>query len=242
MTGSCIVRHFNHFFPLDDGDEALLEEFERHPEPMRRHQHLWRINETACMLYTLKSGWAYAYRTSPRGEMKVLEVFLPGDIIGLHDFTFGHHLTGVRMLTDGFACAFPYQDILAACEQSRTLTAAFFADSARERAVMNERLTTLMHCSARMKLAHFIIEIRLRLAGVTPDLEQRFEFPFNQKILASLLGLTNVHVSRVLSELERDGLLSKQRRTLEIHDYDRLHEEAQFNDACLHPDMHRLCQ
>ncbi|MFC0269460.1 Crp/Fnr family transcriptional regulator [Kushneria aurantia] len=235
-----IVDNFVNMVALDDSERALLDDCEREPQIMRRHQYLWRFRDSARMLYTLQSGWAYAYRITLTGETKVVEVFTPGDIIGLRDFTFGHHLTDVRMMTDARVCPFPYAHILDACHRSRALTAAFFATASRDQALMTARVTTLMHCSARMKIAHFIVEMYLRLRHTNPQLGWRFDFPMNQKLMASLLGLTSVHVSRMMSEMARDGLVRKQRRVLEILDYDALYEEAQFDETYIQFDLGHL--
>lgn len=240
MSRGCIVDSFNSLIALEDHEKAILEEFERDPQPVKRHQSLWHFRDRTRMLYTLQSGWAYAYKISLMGEMKVVSVFTPGDIIGLRDFTFGRHLTDVRMMTDGHICAFPYQNILEACYRSRAMTAAFFATASRDEALMTERVTSLMHCSARMKIAHLIIEMYLRLKHTQPNLGYCFEFPMNQKLMASLLGLTSVHVSRMLSELQRDGLVRKQRRAIEILDYDGLYREAQFDDTYIQLDLSHL--
>lgn len=240
MSQSCIVEHFSRLISLDERDRALLERFERAPRPLERHQCLWHFREPAQTLYTLHSGWAYAYRISLMGEMKVIEIFTPGDIIGLRDFTFGRHLAQVRMMTDGTVCAFPYHHILEICQRSQSLMAAFFATASRDQALMTERLTRLMHCSARMKIAHFIIEMYLRLKQTYPAVGYRLDFPVNQKLMASLLGLTSVHVSRMMGELSRDGLVRKQRRVLEILDFDRLYEEAQFDDTYIQLDLSHM--
>lgn len=237
MTQSCIVDNFSHLIALGDDERAFLERLERAPRPLKCHQCLWHFREPIKTLYTLQSGWAYAYKISLMGEMKVIEIFTPGDIIGLRDFTFGRHLSHVRMMTDGVVCAFPYQHIIEACQRSPSLTAAFFATASRDQALMTERLTSLVHCSARMKIAHFIVEMYLRLKQTSPEIGYRFDFPLNQKLMASLLGLTSVHVSRMMGELAREGLVRKQRRVLEILDFERLCEEAQFDDTYIRLDL-----
>lgn len=242
MSHGCIVENFSNLIALSEHEKAILAHFEKDARAVKRHESLWHFREHTQTLYTLQDGWAYAYKISLMGEMKVVEIFTPGDIIGLRDFTFGRHLTDVRMMTDGTVCAFPYRYILEACQQSRALSAAFFATASRDQALMTERVTSLMHCSARMKIAHFIIEMYLRLKHTHPDLGLRFEFPLNQKLMASLLGLTSVHVSRMLGELAQEGMVKKQRRTLEILDYKRLYREAQFDETYIQLDLSHMLE
>jgi CRP-like cAMP-binding protein len=62
-------------------------------------------------------------------------------------------------------------------------------------------------------------------------------FPITQEILGDTLGLTNVHVNRMLKELKTDALIECRHRRLSILDRKRLTKIAQFDPATLegHP-------
>ncbi len=48
------------------------------------------------------------------------------------------------------------------------------------------------------------------------------------------------HVSHMMSKMARDGLVRKQRRVLEILDYEALYEEAQFDETYIQFDLRHL--
>jgi len=201
---SCIIRHFSHYCTLTKEEKALLDELEQSPTEVKAGECLWEENDAADDFCTLRSGWAYSYRHLENGSRQILEVFLPGDIIGLREFAFSKRLAGVRMIEDGVICRFPHHRIMALFRQSHTLTAVMFAISSRQQVLMTERLVNVARRSAKKKMAHFLFEMhqRLRQTGTGCNLR----LPLSQELLADLLGLSSVHVSRTFTTLSREGL------------------------------------
>jgi DNA-binding transcriptional regulator LsrR (DeoR family) len=62
---------------------------------------------------------------------------------------------------------------------------------------------------------------------------ETFDFPLTQTELGDALGLSTVHVNRTLKKLHQNGLVSWHLHVLTIHDWDRLKEIADFDDAYL---------
>ncbi|WP_106476896.1 Crp/Fnr family transcriptional regulator [Phytohalomonas tamaricis] len=237
---SCIIHNFDRFITLTEDEKALLSHLEKEPTHIKKKERVWEAGTLSDQLYTLKSGWAYSYNHSGNGDVKVLEIFLPGDIIGLREFTYKYRLSGVRMLTGGVLCPFPIQCVLDIFDRSQTLTAVLFAASSRQQALLTERMLNLMQCSARTKVAHFIVEIYMRLKRINPSVGHTFAFPISQQMIGELLGISTVHVSRTLTDIEQDGLLKKHRRTVEIFDMERLIDEAEFKTDYMNDDLGRL--
>jgi CRP-like cAMP-binding protein len=71
------------------------------------------------------------------------------------------------------------------------------------------------------------VYLRLRALGKTSG--HSFEFPLTQNELADALGLTPVHVSRVIGRLRDEGLIALKRRLVTIIDPERLKAVAQFS-------------
>ena len=62
----------------------------------------------------------------------------------------------------------------------------------------------------------------------------RFELPMTQLDIADALGLTPVHVNRVVQELRRAGLLELHKHVVSLPDLPRLKELGEFDDLYLH--------
>ncbi|WP_340638218.1 cyclic nucleotide-binding domain-containing protein [Salinicola tamaricis] len=106
---SCIIRHFKHYGEISENDEALLADLEKSPSEVKADQILWQEGDSAREFCTLSRGWAYSFRHMEDGSRQILEIYLPGDIIGLREFAFKDRLTGVAMLEDGVICHFPHR-------------------------------------------------------------------------------------------------------------------------------------
>jgi CRP-like cAMP-binding protein len=74
--------------------------------------------------------------------------------------------------------------------------------------------------------------VRARNIGLTEG--DRFQLPLTQAALGDALGLTSVHVNRVLRKLRLDGAMTLTGGTLEISDILVLAAVAGFDDSYLH--------
>ena len=79
------------------------------------------------------------------------------------------------------------------------LGAAILWAASRDEAMVVEHLVSIGRRTAIERTAHFFLELseRLRLVGLANDKE--FACPLNQYVLADALGLSAIHVNRVLA-------------------------------------------
>ena len=73
---------------------------------------------------------------------------------------------------------------------------------------------------------------QLTLAGLSE--EAHYELPMTQEQMGDALGLTPVHVNRVLRALETDGLITRRKRQIGVVDWCALRDAAEFNERYLH--------
>lgn len=230
---SCIIRHFSHYCSLTEEEKQLLDSLEQSPTDIKAGALLWEAGASADEFCTIKSGWAYSFRHLENGDRQILEVFLPGDIIGLREFAFSQRLDSVRMITDGVVCHFPHRRMLDIFRQSLTLTSVLFAISSRQQALLTERLVNIARRTAKQKMAHFLHEMYLRLRQTNRDIGGQFRLPLSQEQLADILGLSPVHVSRTFSVLNEEGLVFRDRHHVTIPNLDALATEGEFDDCYL---------
>jgi len=112
---------------------------------------------------------------------------------------------------------------LLACVQDRgdvavRLIQAVNAQLAHSRALME----VMGHKSAAAKIASFILLMTPKSAHGNC----RFPMPFSRVEMASLLGLSEETVCRLMANMKRDGAIYAPRGHVEIRDWDRLHAIA----------------
>lgn len=233
LDESCIVRHFNFYSPLSEEDKALLATLEDSASRVRAGTVLWEERDEADEFCTLKAGWAFSYRELENGTRQILEIYLPGDIIGLREFAFTQRLAGVQMVEDGEVCFFPHSNLVNIFRRSFTLTSILFAVASRQQILITERLVNLARRNARQKLAHFLLETYQRLKQTHAHGSDSIRLPMSQEILADLLGLSPVHISRTFTALSEDGLVIRNRHKVTLPDLEALTQEAGFDDRYL---------
>jgi len=225
---SCVTRNLGHHVNLQASDIALLKSLEKDPRKVDKGKVLWEAHETPTQLYTLRSGWAYAFHCSENGAQQVLDIFLPGDVMGIRDATSRTHYTTAVMLTDGVICPFPTVRLEDLFTQSPRLALGLYASASRQQSVITERLVNVLSNDACSRLGHFALEIYYRLKRIEETTGNSFTLPLTQRQLAMLLGMSEVHVSRTMSDLAERGLITRRRQSFQINDLDTLSQISDF--------------
>lgn len=103
-----------------------------------------------------------------------------------------------------------------------------------EASIFREWLLNVGRRDARERVAHLLCEISARLEATGLAREFTYELPMTQEQIGDALGLTAVHINRVLKALEKDNLIKRQKREVAIADWQRLRRAADFNLRYLH--------
>ena len=84
------------------------------------------------------------------------------------------------------------------------------------------------------RVAHFFAETDARLRPLGLSDGSRFALPLNQTDLADIVGMTPIHVNRVLKTLREDGMAVFRGGQVDILDRDGLARAAQFDATYLY--------
>lgn len=87
------------------------------------------------------------------------------------------------------------------------------------------------------RVAHLMCELYFRARNIGLTANHQFRLPLTQTILADALGLTPIHVNRVLRRLRLDGVMELRSSLLIIGDINRLTLIAGFDGNYLHQRM-----
>ncbi|WP_148863712.1 Crp/Fnr family transcriptional regulator [Marinobacter fonticola] len=237
MDGSCIIKHFEYYSPLTDNDKVLLDSLEKNAKTYAKNTTVWEQGSSSEYFYTVKKGWAFSHRLLEDGSRQVLDLFVPGDIVGLREFAFKTRVSGLTVLSDAELCAFPKSRLTEVFAESLLLCNIFFTIAARDQAILLERVVNLGRRSAIEKLAHFLVEISQRLKKTNADIGNHTKLPLTQPMLGDALGLSSVHVNRTFRELKAQGLINPCNGHVELLDLAGLEELAHFDHTYLQEDI-----
>jgi two-component sensor histidine kinase len=82
-------------------------------------------------------------------------------------------------------------------------------------------------------MAHLFCELSVRRDGEDGN-QSSFDFPLRQEQLADALGLTPVHVNRTIQGLRAEGLVTIDKRRIDLPDVSQLRRIAGFDVSYLH--------
>ena len=105
--------------------------------------------------------------------------------------------------------------------------------TARDEAIVAEHLVGMQRRSAAERLAHFLLELSARLSLVGQGTKDGYACPLTQYLLADALGLSAVHVNRVLRELREANLVDFHNGRVNFLDFNALVTLADFDDGYL---------
>lgn len=190
--------------------------------------------------YLLLDGWAFAYKLVPDGGRQVIAFLMPGDFMGLRSILLRVSDHSVATFTDCTVVSISIERLIAAFDEFPRVGMAFLWSISRDEAVIVEHLVNIGRRSAIERTSHFFLEMgkRLQMAGLAR--EDDYRFPFSQYLLADALGLTSIHINRVLRELRERNLIELKNRHIIMTDVPGLTELAGFDsdylDQKLRPD------
>jgi len=113
------------------------------------------------------------------------------------------------------------------------LGAALLWAASRDEAMLVEHLVSIGRRNAIERTAHFFLELAERLSLIGRATKAEFKCPLSQTILGDALGLTAIHVNRVLRQLRERKLLTVRKGRVHIHDLRGLRKLSGFKGSYL---------
>ncbi|XKH60857.1 Crp/Fnr family transcriptional regulator [Halomonas sediminis] len=226
----CLGRYAE--LPIDCRYLFLKEESER--IDVEKHQVLKAGGGAESDVYVLESGWACSFVPSGNGDREIIDIFLPGDIIGLREGFLTGENADVVMLTSGSLVGMKYSALHGLAKENENIGSAILRLIIIHDNILIERLRSCTQYQAEKRVAHFLLELHARLSFSKIITGSYFNIPITQAITGNLLGITSVHVSRCMSALENRKLIRKQRNGVELLKAKVMSHETGFNEDDLY--------
>lgn len=231
-----LTRKLSAFVALCDKDLEVLDELHRRRRKYPAGRELIYEGQKGQAAYILAAGWALSYKLLPGGTRQIIDFQVPGDFLGLRSVLFrtcDHH---IEPITEVEVSEVTAPDLLGAFDRTPRLATAVLWAASRDEAMVVEHLVDLGRRSAVERTAHFILELAARLKLVGMGDKMGFACPLSQFLLADALGLSAVHINRVLRELREAGLMTFQKGRVTFDNFAGLVALAEFDTAYLDQD------
>ncbi|WP_454718923.1 Crp/Fnr family transcriptional regulator [Caulobacter segnis] len=228
-----LIASLDRFGPLRDGVRDSLMSCSQTVEHIEAGQRILAAGARS-RLRLLARGLAVRQHILPDGGRQILGIATPGDLIDLSGLYVGadHEvqalgLCEVRKTTT--------QELRAMLKAHPNLLAALCRAVLTEARQQRIWMIGLGRRSALARTANLFCEVYWRQQVLNLAANGRCDFPALQADLADALGLSVVHIHRVLRALRDDGLASLRNGVLQINDWDGLASLGAFDAERLRP-------
>ena len=177
-----------------------------------------------CYVYRLVSGWAGRVRTLADGRSQFILTFLPGDLFAVKSMFVTRHADATVALSDIVAEQIDHRKLREAYDADKDVSTRCTWQVVEEERRLHNWVVGLGRGNAEERLAMLMIDFRGRLllsGSIEPD-SMEYELPMTQEQVGDHLGITNVHVSRVLKTFRETGIATMRSKAVRIENFGAL--------------------
>lgn len=232
--GNRFIEKLCGFNALGDEDIAALEAATSRSRKVAAKQDLIREGDRAGPVFVILDGWAHRYKILPSGTRQVLAFLMPGDSCDHHVGLLAEMDHCIQTITPALVATISREEMDAIMDGRPEVAKALYLAQLIDEGTMRAWITSMGRRTSIERVAHLMCELYLRARNIGLSTEPRLALPLSQLLLADALGMTPVHLNRVLKELRLTGAMTLARGSLLIEDPGKLVRIAGFDENYLH--------
>lgn len=228
------ARKLKSFADLASIEVAAIEQATSHPRRFAARQDLIREGDRPGPVFVMLDGWAFRYKILPNGSRQVMALLMPGDACDLHIGMLAEMDHSIQTATPARVA------MIARGEMDRLMGAhpgiarAMYMAQLTDEGTLRAWIVSMGRRNSLERVAHLMCELYLRARWIGLVENTEFALPLSQVLLADALGMTPVHINRVLRQLRLTGAMTLKRGSLTIMDPVKLVQIAGFDENYLH--------
>ncbi|RYG79263.1 MAG: Crp/Fnr family transcriptional regulator [Alphaproteobacteria bacterium] len=228
------IEKLNGFSHLTPTEIEVLEAATAGSQQYAAKHDLIREGDRPGPVFIVLEGWVCRYKILPNGSRQILAYLMPGDSCDLHIGLLAEMDHSIQTITPAVVATVERDQMDKIFDRHRGVAKAMYLGQLIDEGTMRAWITSMGRRASIERVAHLMCELYLRARNVGLTLEPRFSLPLSQAMLADSLGMTPVHLNRVMKELRASGAMTLQRGSLVIEDPNRLIRIAGFDENYLH--------
>lgn len=218
---------------LSDEEKALLAGAMSFEKDFSTGQDLVSAGSRPTYSTLILEGLAARYKVLEDGGRQFTSLQVPGDFVDLHAFLLKTMDHGIVALSPCRVIIAEHSRLRVITEDAPHLTRLLWLDTLVDGAIHREWIVAMGRRSKTAHLAHLVCELFVRLQVVGRTNGMSFHLPLSQAELADVLGLSVVHMNRVIGALRKVGVISWANYIVTILNWPRLQELAEFDPTYL---------
>ncbi len=208
-----------------DVDLRLLETIVRNRKIFKRGELLYRIGEPLRAVYAIRSGSVKSYVLTNDGRVQVTGFHVTGEVLGLGALVANQYMSEARALETTMVCEVPIDVLEAYSAEVPSIRQQMLKIMSQEILDNQELMLLLGKKNADERLATFLLSLsrRFQRRSYSPT---QFNLSMSRSEIGNYLGMAEETVCRVFTRFQDDGLLTTERRQVQLLDQDRLNSIA----------------
>jgi len=198
------------------GEDLILRAMSANEAVHEPGQQIVRSGELDDRVYWLRAGWACRSGILDDGRRQIVTLFLPGDFLGLKSLLHCQQLECVESITSATVNWLEHDRLRRLADEDRDVALRLLFELADEDRRLLQWVIALGRGHGEERLAAFFLELRARVRRLNLAQGPSFTLPMTQQQIADHLGLTEVHVNRILRRLRESGIMTFRDRTAVI--------------------------
>lgn len=228
------IEKLRGFAELSDRDCEALERATSKSRTFGPRQDLIREGDQPGSVFVVLDGWAYRYKVLPSGSRQIMAFLMPGDACDLHVGMLAEMDHSIQTATHAQVATISREAMDVLMKAHPGIARAMYISQLVDQGTLRAWIVSLGRRSSVERAAHLLLELYLRAVRIGVASHDQMEFPLSQTVLADALGMTSVHVNRVLQELRRSDAITLRRGVLRIQDPATLTKLSGFDENYLH--------
>lgn len=225
-----LVQRLLHYGPMTAAELGVLRDLSAEQTTLRAGQRLVAEGGACSDIFILHAGAIYASTQLKGGARQILRIHHPGDLMNTTTVGWTRVVASLTAMTDAQASHFPRAALRGIFAEHPRLAAMIYGMAVVDNVSLNDRLKSLGRTDGRARIATLLLELNSRQRlndGDDPDV---LELYLTQSEIADAVGMTKVHVNRLLKELTQEGLIEREGRTVRLSGRAALVEACDFVD------------
>lgn len=225
---------------LTSEDVAALEQALSSPRSYVARQDLIREGDEPGPMFVMLEGWACRYKILPNGGRQIMAFLMPGDACDLHIKLLAEMDHGIQAVTAAQVATVSRDKMQTLMRDHPNVANAMYTAQLVDEGIMRAWIVSMGRRSSAERVAHLTCELYLRARAIGLTHDTVFALPLSQLVLADALGMTPVHINRVLRELRLIGAMALKRGSVTILDPAKLIQIAGFDENYLHRRLRKV--
>ena len=228
------VAKLRGFAELSDEECETLARVTSQSRVYKPRQDLIREGDQPGPVFVMLEGWAFRYKVLPSGSRQITAFLMPGDACDLHIGMLATMDHSIQTATPAQVATISRQVMDEIMDAHPRIARAMYIAQLVDEGTLRAWIVSLGRRSSAERVAHLLLELHIRAIRIGVASPDGMDLPLSQGVLADALGMSTVHINRVLQELRLSGAIALRRGVLRIRNAAALTHFSGFDEGYLH--------